>query len=98
MPAVALDVVDGAQAGAERGVVDGRVSRLVLAGRLVVTDANVEAPAGAQVPLVIEEERTRAEVGALRRSRDRIPLDLAGIGIRAEHDLTRGDLGAGRNF
>src|SRR5438132_1317704 len=59
---VAFDVEDHSQTRADRGVVDGWHTALVMARVLVVTRAEVEVPVVVQTPAVVHEDRLCGEI------------------------------------
>ncbi len=61
--AVPLHVEDPAEARADGGVVHGGDAALIVAVVLVVSGSDVEAEVRVQVPLVIQEDRLRGEIG-----------------------------------
>src|SRR5437660_748577 len=73
---VALDVEDHSQTRADRGVVDGWHTALVMSRVLVVTRAEVEVPVVVQTPAVVHEDRLCGEIRGGRKAEQRIPLEV----------------------
>jgi len=81
--AVALEVVDHAEAGADIRVIRHLVVRLIESIVLVVASADVKAPMIGEVPLVIDEGGFRLRITGAAQLADRRPQDEAAGRIAA---------------